>query len=365
MKSKLTIVTTTYNQEKYIADAMDGFVKQKTNFPFEVIISDDGSTDDTIKIIKKYAKKYPDIIKPIFNTTNKGPMLNFVETLNVADSEYVALCDGDDYWCDYNKLQEQVDFLDSHPDYSICFHQAKIFFENNEKTDEIYPSNKLAKSTDFNDLLRQNYIPANTIVYRWRFNKKNKLIDNFPKNIVPGDYYISLLHAHVGKIHFIDKVMSCYRRHDAGMWWLSSQESMKDEFTMKYGLKYFNFFKSVEDNFKLDKKTYKVQKDYLAMDLIKLYLSKGMIDELYIAREYDKELFDSCIKSLCNQGSLFDGLSRSKKIMYSIFIEPSIIKNKIVKKAEKNKITNFFYRSLKFLRRKIKGIKVDNIYGVK
>lgn len=365
MKSKLTVATTTYNQEKYIEKALEGFVSQKTDFPFEVVISDDLSTDNTVEIIKKYAKKYPEIIKPIFNKINKGPMKNFVDTLDVVTSEYVAFCDGDDYWCDENKLQNQVDFLDSHPDYSVCFHQTKIFFENNEKPEEIYPSSKFPKTTQFDDLLKQNYIPANTVVYRWKFDEKKKLSSCFPKDIVPGDYFIHLIHANAGKIYFINKVMSCYRRHSGGMWWLSSQDDKKDDFTLKYGILYFNFFKSVEEYFNLDKKTYKIQKDYLANDLVRVYASRGRLDELFSIWTYDRELFNGLISRLCSNVPVYDKLSTSKKIAYAIFIEPSILKNKLISKTKNVKLLNFAFRGFRYIIRKIKRIKVENVNNVK
>lgn len=365
MKSRLTVLTTTYNQEKYIADALDGFVNQETSFPFEVIVSDDCSTDSTAKIINDYAKKYPKIIKPIFNKTNKGPMLNFVETLDKISSEYVAFCDGDDYWCDNNKLQEQVDYLDSHPDYSVCFHQTKIFFENKEKPDEVFPLKNFPKTTEFSDLLKQNYIPANTVVYRWKFNEQNKLSDCFPKNIVPGDYYIHLLHANDGKIHFINKVMSCYRRHSGGMWWLSSQDDRQDDFTLKYGILYYNFFKSVEENFNLDRNTYKVQKNYLAKDLVRVYAANGRLDELFPMWKYDKDLFNECAVNLKANDSLYDKLSNPKKLAYSIFIEPSLFSSKVILKLKKVKTLRLIGRGIKSILRKVRHVKVDNINAVK
>ena len=223
--AKLTIVTTTYNQEKYIQEALDSFISQKTNFPFEILISDDGSTDKTREIIESYKTKYPDIVKPIYRKKNLGPMDNFIETLAEVKSEYVALCDGDDFWTNPKKLQKQVDFLDKNPDFSICFHQTKIFFEEQDGDEQIYPMNIPAETTLDDLICLSNYIPANTVVYRWKFaNGKESLKDIFPEDIVPGDYYIHLLHAKEGKIYYMPEVMSSYRRHHEGMWWLNATE---------------------------------------------------------------------------------------------------------------------------------------------
>ena len=218
MKYKLTVVTTTYNQEKYIEDCIRGVINQKTNFKFKFLISDDCSSDGTRNIIDKYQKKYPDIIKVIYRKKNLGPMDNFINTLNEVHTEYVALCDGDDFWTDPNKLQMQVDFLDNNKDYYLCFHKVKIFYEDGSKRAVFHPIN-MKKKLCFKDLCSDNFIPANSVVYRWIYKEKDSLIKDFPKNIIPGDYYVHLMHAFKGKIYYMPKQMSCYRKNVQGMWW--------------------------------------------------------------------------------------------------------------------------------------------------
>ena len=145
MQTLLSIICTAYNQEKYIKQALDGFVSQKTNFKFQVIIHDDASTDKTAEIIKEYQKKYPDIIKPIFQTENqysKGISISKNILFPLVNSKYVAICEGDDYWTDPYKLQKQVDFLEANPDYSICFHPVKFIYEDKPNKTNIYPSKK-------------------------------------------------------------------------------------------------------------------------------------------------------------------------------------------------------------------------------
>lgn len=112
-----------YNHEPYIRECLEGFVMQKTNFRFEAIVHDDASTDGTADIIREYAKKYPDIIKPIFETENQYSKHNgsIERIMNEAcTGKYIAMCEGDDYWTDPLKLQKQVDFLEEHEDYSMC-----------------------------------------------------------------------------------------------------------------------------------------------------------------------------------------------------------------------------------------------------
>lgn len=129
----------TYNQESYIRDALDGFVMQKTNFPFVAIVHDDASTDATADIIREYVEKYPDIIKPIYENENQyskpgNPLGKIMyEAIESTGAKYVAICEGDDYWIDSYKLQKQVDFLESHPDYSLVYTNFNIYIQNKNK----------------------------------------------------------------------------------------------------------------------------------------------------------------------------------------------------------------------------------------
>ena len=145
----VTIQCLAYNHEAYIRQCLDGFVKQKTNFRFEAIIHDDASNDKTPEIIKEYAKKYPDIIKPILETDNQyskkdGSLEKIIRSHTYG--KYVAMCEGDDYWIDEYKLQKQVDFLEKNKSY-VLSHTAFIYqieYENNrlENTDNITKQNR-------------------------------------------------------------------------------------------------------------------------------------------------------------------------------------------------------------------------------
>lgn len=122
-KPMVSICCITYNHEPYIRDCLEGFMMQKTSFPFEVLIHDDASTDHTADIIREYEAKYPDIIKPIYQTENqysKGVSINRIFNYSRAQGKYIARCEGDDYWIDPLKLQKQFDFMEKNPDYSIC-----------------------------------------------------------------------------------------------------------------------------------------------------------------------------------------------------------------------------------------------------
>ena len=251
---KFSVICAAYNQANFIRSALDGFVSQKTNFKFQVFVYDDASTDGTTDIIREYAEKYPDIIKPIIQTENQ-----FSKGVDVAktfiwpkiDTEYVAMCDGDDYWCDKNKLQKQVDFLDKHPDYTVCFHPVEIFWDDNSHPEQIWP--KRAKDTSLNKLLHGNFIPNCAVMYRWQA-KGLDLAKEWPTNIYPGDWFLHLLHARQGKIGFLPDVMARYRRHAGGISFVS--ECGLEELHKKYGLKELNFYLELEKKVAPDPKQY-------------------------------------------------------------------------------------------------------------
>lgn len=252
-KIKLSILCISYNHEKFIRKALDGFLMQKTNFPFEIIIHDDASTDKTSDIIRKYAEKYPDIIKPIFQTENQ-----FSKNINIAKhfmwseikGEYVALCEGDDYWTDKYKLQKQVDFLDTHPECTICFHPVKVIWEDNSYPQSIFPTpekrfNKTMLTID--DLIKGNFIQTNSVVYRWQMKNEKNI---FPDNILPEDYFLHLLHAQKGKIGFLPDIMAVYRRHKNGIW---TDAGKSDKWLSNCAIKHINFYYAMEKQFHCDK----------------------------------------------------------------------------------------------------------------
>lgn len=295
---KLSVICLTYNHAKFIRQALDGFVMQKTNFPFEVIVHDDASTDGTVEIIKEYEKKYPDIIKPIYQKENiweKG--IDSKEYIYPKiKGQYVALCEGDDYWTDPLKLQKQVDFLEENPDYSICFHPVVVHWEDNRAPDSFYPTQKqISKIKNFNlkTLLKQNFIQTNSVVYRWRFHNDNS--DIIPPKILPGDWFLHLIHAQVGKIGFLPDVMATYRRHPNGIW---TGVGQTDVWYERCGSSVIRFNEAVEKHFEISRykeirkmfiQTYNAAINLKNKELIK-YLQKtypqilsGIKKEKYVA----------------------------------------------------------------------------------
>lgn len=209
----VTIRCITYNHEKYIMQAIDGFLSQKTTFPFEVLVHDDASTDGTAVIIRKYEEKFPKIIKPIYQIENQyskhdDTIVNILNSLT--RGKYIAICEGDDYWIDENKLQMQVDFLENNPEYTMCYTKARQYVQSKQK---FFKKTIGGSFLDFEDLLvNGNRVPTLTTVYR------KDLLDKYQKEIQPnnkgwsmGDYPMWLYFAHESKVKFIDKVTAVYR----------------------------------------------------------------------------------------------------------------------------------------------------------
>ncbi len=219
----VSVIAITYNHEKYIKQALESIVNQTTNFKFEVIVADDCSTDDTQNIIRNFSKTYPDLIIPILREKNIGPQKNFKDAIMRARGKYIALCEGDDFWTDTSKLQSQVEYFQSHHGTSLCFHPVNVFYEGVYKQkNEIYPPAQNNSVFTLEELLKWNYIQTNSVMY------KKQDYSNLPIDILPLDHYLHLMHAKNGKIGFIDRTMSAYRRHPGGLWWDEGGKTTQD-----------------------------------------------------------------------------------------------------------------------------------------
>lgn len=291
---KVSVICPTYNHQDYIRQCLDGFVAQKTDFPFEALIGDDASTDGTTEIVREYQNKYPDIIKPVLRKENIGPAQNAHDLYSRVTAPYVALCEGDDYWTDPLKLQKQADFLDAHPDFSLCFHPVVVCYDNNAPTKEIFPKKeRLYKNTPiFQELLKDNFIPTNSVLYRWRFHQDS--LDLCPKNIQPADWFMHLMHAQIGKIGFLPDIMSVYRSHQNSMW---NNAGKSDDWFIKYGPSCLRFYLSVQKQFSFLKK---VSVGRLLFDTTLAALSKNDEKTLSFLKETFPTEFQNIVAYLQN-----------------------------------------------------------------
>ena len=210
---KVSIVSTTHNQEAYVRQAFDSFVAQQTDFPVEIIVADDASTDATPAIIREYASRYPHLFRPILRSENLGLNANLVGALSAARGEYVALCEGDDYWIDSMKLSKQVAFLDRHPETAVCFHPVRVIWEDGYAKDSKFPPVHVRGNLSVEALILMNFIQTNSVVYR-----RLQRYDDIPADVMPLDRYLHVRHAVHGDIAMLPETMAVYRRHAQGMW---------------------------------------------------------------------------------------------------------------------------------------------------
>ena len=211
----VTIRCLVYNHEPFLRQCLDGFVMQQTTFPFEAVVHDDASTDGSAAIIREYAEKYPDIIKPIYETENqygKGTIGSIMDAVAHPDAKYTALCEGDDYWTDPQKLQLQVEFLESHPDFSLTVHEYSEWDEE-KKCFRPHQLEPLKNTTEDLTLTLDDFATAVfftktlTCVYRRTAIMQSKCLQYDVDFDMPVFYALMTQ----GKCRLFNRVMGCYR----------------------------------------------------------------------------------------------------------------------------------------------------------
>lgn len=222
IKPLVVIRCITYNHEPYLRDALEGFVMQKTDFPFVAIVHDDASTDGTAKIIREYAEKFPDIILPIYETENqyskRDESLDRImrAACDASDAKYYAWCEGDDYWIDPMKLQKQVEALEQNPEASGCYSSFILVDESSCEIHNTSYENNIKRSFTGNvflELLRGNFIQTCTFICRKDSFVKSTHFEHCKWKI---DYYIFLTVSVNGKLVFIPENTAAYRQTSTG-----------------------------------------------------------------------------------------------------------------------------------------------------
>lgn len=201
----------TYNHEPFIAQAIESVLMQKTTFSIELVIGEDCSTDGTAAIVKEYADKYPHIIRARFNQPNLGMIPNMIKTLEECKGKYIALLEGDDYWTDDEKLQRQVDVLETDDSLVLCYHAVSDLFANGivkRYKRPLFDGDRLVKDVDINC----SFLPTLSVVFR------NGVINygSFP-NVFNADAFLFGLLSEHGNAYFLDILAGVYRIHDGGI----------------------------------------------------------------------------------------------------------------------------------------------------
>jgi len=231
----------TYNHEKYISQSIESILMQKTTFPYELVIGEDFSQDNTRKICLDYKKRFPETISLRLSKRNLGPVINFFENLKSCLGKYIAFCEGDDYWIDPYKLQKQIDFLEKNKDFSLCFHNTLIFNES-RKFSPKYFCPTFNEDIFFTENVINNYfIHTSSMVCR------KTAVTELPSwvyEIYNGDWGLQMIVSTKGKIKYLDEVMSIYRKNDGA---LSGGPGKNTEFINLQKIKLLTFFNEYTD----------------------------------------------------------------------------------------------------------------------
>lgn len=224
VKPMVSICCITYNHEKFIKDAIEGFLMQKTDFPIEIIIHDDASTDSTADIVREYQAEHPDLIRAVYQTENQfsqGNLHVLIATLfKMARGKYIALCEGDDYWTDPLKLQKQVDFMEAHPECSISGHKVLYRYENYPEESHEFPDLTGNQVFSKEEMYGRYISPTCSIMFRRQnIAELVRYLDGFKV----GDLPLFHFYWQLGKFGFIDQVMATFRIASGSYWYLRNE----------------------------------------------------------------------------------------------------------------------------------------------
>jgi len=234
----VSVVCTTYNHERYIEQALVGFLAQETRLPFEVVIHDDLSSDRTREVVDAYAARYPNIIRTIYQTQNQYSLgrTSALVAFGYCSTKYIAFCEGDDYWTDARKLQLQIDVLEEDPTCALVFHNARLLRE--AKGNDVSEIACLLEKDAFtleDIILRDWFIPSHSMMFR------RHLLPDLPwlHRVFGLDYAMHLLLANSGDVRYIDRVMGVYRVNAASI--SGNRPAGFFQIKLMQTLSYFNF----------------------------------------------------------------------------------------------------------------------------
>jgi glycosyltransferase involved in cell wall biosynthesis len=214
---RVSVLMITYDHERYIAQAVESAVMQKTDFDYEVVIGEDCSTDSTRQILLEYQKRYPDKIRLLLQEKNlgQGGKKNFEATLQNCRGQYIALLEGDDYWTSAYKLQQQVNMLDSHSDLAMSFHPVAQVDEAGTPLNVLSDSRDQKEIVTIEDLVTGDYLPTCSLVFRAGLVKT---LPDWYFALNEGDWTLEILLAQHGTAGRVNDVMAAYRIHPGGLW---------------------------------------------------------------------------------------------------------------------------------------------------
>lgn len=216
---KVSVLMLVYNQAQWVDSAIQGAINQRAPFAIEIVIGDDHSTDDTLEHCRQWQLKYgSDRVVILTSEQNRGIQANFLRTLDACRGEYVAICEGDDFWIDKSKLRRQVAFLDANPDYVTSIHRVLNWYED-DRSQSLSNGGRQKRDCDILDLARCNFISNVSSVWRRGLCTANlKAILDPKRDALTVDYAVHMLNAQYGKIHYSPRTMAVYRKYGKSVW---------------------------------------------------------------------------------------------------------------------------------------------------
>jgi len=282
MIPKVSVCMITYNHAKYIREAIESVLKQKTDFSYELVIGEDCSTDDTKKIIQKYLSNNPKIIKAIFNKKNIGIVPNSINTLKMCRGKYVAYLEGDDYWTDVNKLKTQIHYLEKHPKCNISSHNCYIINEQNYNTRHEWLGKNHKRKSYIEDILGIGSGGATcSLVFR------NHLFKRLPKwfyTLPSTDWASQVLATSNSYMYYFPKAMGVYRQHSDSATDFKNNNNKQLRAFLTGGVSLCNTFNK-HFNYKYDSLIKKNLYEYMYPNVFRIYLNMGNIHQ---AAKYSK-----------------------------------------------------------------------------
>lgn len=281
----VSICCITYNHEKYIEKTLKGFLMQEIDFKYEILIHDDASTDRTQEIIKKYQRKYPEIIKPIYQKENQYSQGKRVSNIiySKARGKYIALCEGDDFWIDCHKLQKQFDYMEEYPKTSMCTHQVLTLDEKSNKIKGSISPSKQSRKLTAAEIIEGGggFLGTNSLFIKSEIIKK---LPPFCNECVVGDYPLQIMAALNGEVYYMNEPMSIYRRNVPGSWTVINTKADKSKkiFRMNNLIDMLNKF----DEYSKNEYSNSIQK------MIKKIIFERLIEEGKIETLKSKEYYE-------------------------------------------------------------------------
>ena len=323
----VSIICSTYNHEKYIKDALDGFLMQKTNFEIEIVIHDDASTDNTVIILKEYEKNYPELIRVIYETENqfsksKYPPQFFNNFMRKElNGKYIAMCEGDDYWIDCDKLQTQIDYMESNYDCVMTGHDTICL---NCQTGE---KKRLMLCQEDKDITVNGFIKDEEDITTASlvFRREMLYMDDFFLEVSVGDYPLKLYCLTKGKVHYFERPMSVYRYLREGSWSSNQTRDFKS-----YIIRWVDIFILLEKFNKYTDNKY----NGIIVNIINTQFNKLIIEFSKLSKKKFLCMSEDCIKnSKIESQKYFRQLIRHCRQYYDV----EYLDNKIREFSKKHK----------------------------